>query len=227
MRGCSKRLMALSGVLLFLFGCGNEEPASGEPGAGGSAASAGVAGAMGGASGTTGGASGNGGAGATTGGSSCAPTSGGSGNTGGTPKRPPNPRTDIGPPDGVHCEGDIGPAVECAVGQQCCQAGVADTANECVAPGTTCQNCRSPQCGGGTCDGPEDCPGQLCCYTQISCRGAGAPCISTYGIAKCQDRCEGLNPDEIVVCRDARDCLDPIDQCVRRSLLPDISTCAH
>jgi len=154
--------------------------------------------------------------------------SGNAGGNGGAPLRPPNPRTDMGPPDGTVCSGENGSdkTVNCSVGQQCCPGGVADPENTCVAAGTICQNCTFGNCGAALCDGPEDCPGQLCCFTERSCTGAGAPCTGAYGVAACADRCETV-PREIhvVVCRDARDCLRVDQECLPRTALPAVMTC--
>ncbi len=213
MHALSRRLGGLSAALPFLIACGGDKPSGEAQGSGGSGAQAGASGAGGAGSGGLLGA-----AGGTT-------STGGSGGSGGAPLRPPNPRTDIGPPDGVHCQGDVGAAVECGVGQQCCQAGIADTVNECVAPNTVCQTCKSPDCGAVLCDGPEDCPGRLCCYTQTTCARAGAPCGTSYGTAQCEDSCQDYRRDQLVVCRDDRDCLRPSERCTRRTSLPDVSTC--
>jgi hypothetical protein len=218
-------LHCMGGIIVFplvLAGCGSDEPGSVETGTGGSSATAGTT-ATGGMVAVSGGASGTGG---TLGPSGGTPSTGGSGNVGGAPLRPPNPRTDIGPPDGTHCIGNKGPAIDCAGDQQCCPAGLSDTATECSAPGTICTNCKSEQCGAVLCDGPEDCPGQLCCYAETTCDLAGAPCISSYGVAKCLDRCsEDDRLGQFVVCRADRDCLRTTEQCTRRTTLPDIYTC--
>jgi hypothetical protein len=171
------------------------------------------------------GGAGTGGAAVNAGGTGPSAGGGPSGN-GGTPLRPPNPRTDIGPPDGTPCVGVPGPALSCAAGQQCCPGSVADPANECVAPGTICQNCTFGDCGSAACDGPEDCPGKLCCLTETSCDLVGAPCTGVYAAAACADRCEpGEREAHHVVCKDPRDCLLTTEECLERAFLPNLSTC--
>jgi len=178
------------------LGCSDEsEPNdSGNEGgqsAGGSTAAGAGGKALGGSGGT---------AGTNTGGSS-----GGATGSGGEPLRPPNPRDDIGPPDGLSCLGGsrVTP-VECAAGEQCCPGDIAPGAmDECVAPGSVCDNCAVDLCAAITCDGPEDCPGQLCCLRARECNDSDV-CTGDWQSITCEDRCEG---DGQVVCKDSRDCL--------------------
>src|SRR5882672_8486941 len=119
----SDHLMSLRGLCIvsFLSACSSNGATTDGPGSGGAGAVAGQG------SGGAGAPPNSGGTLVTSGG---APGTGGSGNAGGAPRRPPNPRPDIGPPDGTKCIGNVGAELTCAVGQQCCPAGITDTASE-------------------------------------------------------------------------------------------------
>jgi len=202
-------------TLALLMGCGDDGDGAGTAGDGDTASGGSTGPGTGGSSGT-GGAVGSGG--------SAVP---GMGTGGDAPARPENPRDDIGAPDGVVCQGDDGGPVACGVGEQCCPSGVVDGGSQCVTPGEICDNCTSSDCGAVQCDGPEDCPGQLCCLTQTSCEIAGAPCYGRYVTTRCMDVCEHLSESDLrsVVCKEQRDCLRSNMQCQERSRSPFVSDC--
>lgn len=216
-------------LLLHLLACKGDEPDGGGAGSGDAGASGTAAGSGGAGTGGSAGSSGAGGAGGNAGSGGAGGMGGraGSGGAAGSPRRPPDPRDDIGAPDGTPCEGDDGEPIECEVGEQCCPAGMIDMTNECVAPGTVCQNCTSQDCGAVLCDGPEDCPGQLCCLLYSSCKTQGAPCSGAYVTVRCEDACETTSTLDLrtVICKDARDCLDADSTCVERNRSPYVSEC--
>ncbi len=163
-----------------------------------------------GSSSTSGGSSASGGsAGTTSTGGSSGTTSTGSGGSSGSPLRPPNPRTDIGPADGVTCKTLGTDTIECAAGQQCCPGDISGSPNECQSPGDTCAQCSTSMCAVVTCDGPEDCPNQLCCARSRDCTPSDS-CGGDLWTIQCEDSCEG---DGTVVCKDPRDCLHADDTC--------------
>ncbi|HYO93622.1 MAG TPA: hypothetical protein VER33_03875 [Polyangiaceae bacterium] len=156
----------------------------------------GSSGNQGGSSGNQGGSSGS--AGTTLGGSSNAGAGG--------QLRPPNPRTNIGPPDGVPCDLTSGTAT-CSPGQKCCIRFPWDD-NACIAASEPCA-VPNHSVTELACDGPEDCPMQLCCAFDTA-----AGNIEFERVA-CAASCQANS--QAVVCKDARDCLDAEASCSQSS----------
>jgi hypothetical protein len=174
-------------MVVAAAGCGSDE--SGPPRSVGDGGSAGSGASTGGTSGTAG---------------------GGAAGSGGV-LRPPNPRTDIGPPDGVICDLQPGVNSTCATSEKCCRRFPFGT--------TSCEPaaslCDCPECNGDVedvgCDGPEDCPDQLCCaFTE----NAGP--TKEFGRLACAESCQGAG--EFVVCKDPRDCLTEGAECSSASI---------
>jgi hypothetical protein len=123
-----------------------------------------------------------------------------------------NPKTDASPPgdgpvviDGPMTTVDaaIGPgaacgAVTCTLGQQECCIGVM---NVCKPAGT----CPSQ---GFACDGPEDCPGGVCCYPNAN---NGSRCQTN----NCQD----------IACHEDGDCPGGTPKCCPKPISPGYSVC--
>jgi hypothetical protein len=170
------------------FGCGDDGSGSGNQGGSG--------GNQGGSGGNRGGSGGN--AGTTLGGASNAGAGG--------QLRPPNPRTDIGPPDGVRCNLTSG-MTTCSPGQKCCVRFPWDD-NACIADSEPC-TVPSSSVTEIACDGPEDCPTQLCCASDTA-----AGNVEFERIA-CSQACQA--DKQAVVCKDPRDCLEVEASCSQSS----------
>lgn len=131
---------------------------------------------------------------ATTGG--CSPTSASS-----------SPSADAGddtpPPDGVECG-----SVTCAIrGGACCFEPSGPTCVDAGSSSDLAVLCRYPYLA---CDGPEDCPGQVCClkqpiaaYPNATCQpqGAGAACgIGQQTVCKTASYCSSATLDNAPGC---------------------------
>jgi hypothetical protein len=115
------------------------------------------------------------------------------------------PRTDAPAGDGpvTNVDAAISPgaacgAVTCTLGQQDCCIGVM---NVCKAAGT----CPSQ---GFACDGPEDCPGAVCCYPN-----------SNNG-SRCQ-----ANNCQAIACHADTDCPTGTSKCCLKPFSPDYKVC--
>jgi len=165
-------LVGLAGVLLLL-GCSSSD--------GGSTGAGGASGSSGGAS--SGGATGKAG-------------SGSAGAAAGSTSSTPNFGT-IGTGDVACNTGTDGKS--CSAGMACCdQYPFAPKA--CVAAFADCK-CASPGAGCGEvngCDGPEDCPGGVCCAL------SGATNLHMFAGTSCKASCDPKT--ETVVCKVAADC---------------------
>ncbi len=161
-------------IWVFAVGCGSSD-ASGPSGAGG-------AGGTGGAAGSAGKVGAAGAAGKP--GTSAAP-SGTIGN------------------GSVDCS-EAGDGKSCSAGMACCdQFPFAPKA--CVASFEACQ-CADPGAGCGEvdgCDGPEDCPGGVCCATH------GATNLHQFTGTSCKPSCDPQN--DTIVCKTDADC--PSHEC--------------
>lgn len=188
--------------LVALAGCSSSSDGSagGGSGGGGAVSASGGSGAVSASGGSSGGAPSPGGASSAGGSNSGGTTS--SGGMGGA-LRPPNPRTDIGPADGVDCPLDSGDT-QCGLQEKCCEL-FPWAPNACQPAGAPCS---CPACGTHSfndigCDGPEDCPGALCCAYSTG--------TQQYSRTACAPSCQGNG--ESVVCKDPRDCLSTGDGC--------------
>ena len=98
----------------------------------------------------------------------------------------------------------------CNTGEKCC---VLDPGLDyCAATNTPCA-CTSPNCDTlpVTCDGPEDCPGQICCGTFSFQQ-------NRYTSVKCENSCGGPNKREI--CHPGQICMNPNQTCSQSPGLP-------
>jgi len=133
--------------------------------------------------------------------------------TGGTGGAPPDAGTGGSPTDGgpvgeIACGSNNNPGV-CAVGEKCCVLNPG--LDYCSPPSATCQCATGGGCGtiDVTCDGPEDCPGQLCC---------GFIQGNAYVKTACQTSCNGTTEREI--CHPNGTCITPGKTCAHPQALP-------
>jgi hypothetical protein len=179
--------------------------AGSRPGGTGGASSGGTAGSetggtagAGGTGGATGGTAGQGGTGGSTGGSggSAGASGGAGGATGGTAGQGGNGGTVVLDPPG--------PGIAC--GETTCAE---DSEMCCV--GESDPWCDASQCQGAIarleCDDSADCPGERCCYTNISAANwiwtlCGGECGSVYDIQVCKEagECDNGDPCHVFVC---------------------------
>jgi hypothetical protein len=215
------RWVAGLGVALLIPACGND--GDDDDGSGGSAAtagtsttagnggSAGTGGSTGGSAGSsaaTGGGAGKGGAGASgaagkagSGGASGS-ASGGSAGRGGTSSGGRDP----GLPPGSVGSGEVNcrflPGT-CPAGNVCCLYQFGGT-TECVEDFDACVCSQPGNCNAIGCDGPEDCPGAVCCgtfnqqqadpvFSHTSCRASCDERLETV-ICKSNDDCPAESP---------------------------------
>lgn len=89
-------------------------------------------------------------------------------------------------------------AETCGAGTLCCDGGVG-TGSECVASFDECE-CDDTWCGKYACDGPEDCPGQLCCVTTWEGYGGNI----RWAGASCKDSCDPVM--DAVACDTDEEC---------------------
>ena len=136
----------------------------------------------------SGGGSGGSGGGHLTGGTGGTGGSGGTGGTGGTAGAAGAGGA------GVACNVD-GLVMTCPSGTGCCGGfGAVYTCQM----GANCQPCSNLW----SCDGPEDCPGQVCCFKNRSCEARGTVCA-----ADC------TQPGDQIVCHQATDCPPATPNC--------------
>jgi hypothetical protein len=134
-----------------------------------------------------------------TGGTGGGPTDGG---TGGAP-------ADAGTPGATNC-GVTNPTV-CTPAQNCC---VLDPGQDYCSAKTTPCACTGPNCDitPVSCDGPEDCPGQICC-------GTFSPVQNQYTDLSCKATCSGATEREI--CHpNSQTCSNPNQSCSPSQFLP-------
>jgi hypothetical protein len=134
---------------------------------------------------------------------------GGSGGTGGTAGTGGTGGTS-GASGQVDCGSNQNPGT-CAVGEQCCI--LAPGLDYCDTASATCQCTNNPNCAitPATCDGPEDCPGQICC-------GTFSQAQNQYVSLACQSSCSGQFEREI--CHPNGSCTGAGTTCSQSSALP-------
>ncbi|MBX3126181.1 MAG: hypothetical protein KF718_05670 [Polyangiaceae bacterium] len=111
---------------------------------------------------------------------------------------------------GTSC-GTTNPAVCAAGAEKCCVLNPG--ADYCTATATACSCAGAPNCTTlpVTCDGPEDCPGQICCATFSFPQ-------NRYVSVQCENTCTGQTKRE--VCHPGQVCLNPNHTCSASSGLP-------
>ena len=104
----------------------------------------------------------------------------------------------------------------CGVSEKCC---VLDPGLDYCAPTNQQCACTSPNCEtiNVECDGPEDCPGQICCAVFSFQQ-------NQYTNLRCQNNCSGQTQRE--VCHPGQKCLNPNHTCGQSPSLPsNINRC--
>ena len=99
----------------------------------------------------------------------------------------------------------------CTKAEKCC---VLDPGLDYCAPSGAQCACTSPNCDTTNveCDGPEDCPGQICC-------GVFSFVQNQYTNLRCQNNCGGPNQREI--CHPGQKCQNPNHTCSQSPALPN------
>ncbi len=123
--------------------------------------------------------------------------------TGGSP-------SDAGTPGATNCGSNANPTV-CSPTEKCCV--LSPGPDYCGAKTATCA-CSGPNCDitNVSCDGPEDCPGQICCGTFSFQQ-------NQYTDLACKNTCNGNNEREI--CHpNGNTCSNPNETCSSSTFLP-------
>ncbi|MEZ4219784.1 MAG: hypothetical protein R3B13_02565 [Polyangiaceae bacterium] len=109
----------------------------------------------------------------------------------------------------VACGSTANPTT-CAASEKCCV--LTPGLDYCAPPAQQCA-CTSPNCDtiDVECDGPEDCPGQVCC-------GIFSFQQNQYTDLRCQNNCGGPNQREI--CKPGQQCQNPNFTCSQSPSLP-------
>ncbi len=203
-------------ALLLLAGCGSDSDETG--GAGGASGSSGTAGAAADAGGASGGGAGtsSGGLGGGSGGGAASGGAGGAGAGGAGTGGASTGGTGTGGAGGANTGGTGTGAVQCGpatcnLQSQFCCAQYNQTP-QCKAHGGTCTYSVEVRC-----DGPEDCPGQVCCG-KLFIQGKN----KSYTDLSCQASCD--KSDENVICGAAGSCPGSMT-CKTSLLLPPYRDC--
>ncbi|NUP08285.1 MAG: hypothetical protein HOW73_19720 [Polyangiaceae bacterium] len=188
--------MSRAGALIFtcalLTGCYPEFQFGGDSGGDATSTTRGAT-----SSGNGGGPSGNGGAPDTTTTGGASTNDGGDGGNGGDPTTPTSTSTGGAPMPVVPCGDGFSFVSDCAADEGCCFSMDSPLYDHCQAPSAN----EMVECGADyhtfLCDGPEDCPGTICCADLVNYG-------SEPGRADCQATCTGSQ--HYRMCNDADDC---------------------
>jgi hypothetical protein len=194
-------------MLLLAIGCGDDSDpdSSGSAGSAGSAgaASGGTAGGGGTGGGTSGSAGVQAGGGSGTAGSSSGGASGSAGSGGGSGTSGSSGSSSVG---SVECG-----STSCPVPAELCCA-LYNQPHICISPGESCFPGVDVAC-----DGPEDCPGQICCG-KLFIQGQN----KSYELMSCESSCTGKDRREI--CGSSGTCTTD-GSCGPSDLLPQYRDC--